>query len=257
MPALEEFALDGKVALVLGGSSGIGEAIALGYAEAGAHVTVAGRTPAKVEAVLGRLRDRSAAAPHGEALDVTDRQALGSLVDRVIAREGRIDVLVNSQGITRLQPAEQFTPEDYRAIMATNLDSVFFACLAVEPHMRRQGSGVIISIASLASFRGLQLASVYTMSKHGVLGLTRALAAEWAEKGIRVNAIAPGFFLTPLNRERMSQERKDKALDRTPMGRFGEVEELVGAAVYLASPAARFVTGATLPVDGGVLAGMF
>lgn len=253
MTILDEFKLDGKVALALGGNSGIGGAMAQGFAEAGAKVTVVGRKQDKVDSAVARLREIGAEA-HGVAADVNDRAALDKLVNDVVAREGRIDVLLNSQGVTRIQPTFDFSVADYRAVMDTNLDSVFWACLIVGRHMRDAGGGSIVNIASLASHRGIQNSVPYTLSKHGVLGLTRGLAAEWAELGIRVNAISPGFFLTDLNRDRMVGERAEKAISRTPFRRFGELEELVGAAVYLASPASGFVTGITIPVDGGFLA---
>jgi NAD(P)-dependent dehydrogenase (short-subunit alcohol dehydrogenase family) len=180
--------------------------------------------------------------------------SLDGLVERVIKDFGHIDVLVPCQGFTILRPAEQFTEADYDAIMATNLRSVFFACMRFGRHMLARGKGSIINIGSMAAHRGFPLAAVYAMSKHGVIGLTQSLAAEWADRGVRVNAISPGFFMTDLNRDAMSDQRKESALRRTPMGRFGSLDELVGAAVFLASPAAGFVTGAVIPVDGGYLA---
>jgi len=249
----KRFSLAGKVALVLGGSSGIGRQIALGYGECGASLAIAGSTAAKVDDAVGAAAGIGATAA-GYTLDVREAGALERLTADVVARFGRIDILVNSQGITRLHPADAFPDDDYRDIIAINQDSVFEACLGVGRQMLGQGSGSIVNIASLASFRGMWLSLAYTMSKHAVLGLTRTLAAEWADRGVRVNAIAPGFFMTPLNQARMSDERKAAAIARTPAGRFGELEELVGAAIYLASPAAGFVTGETITVDGGYLA---
>src|SRR6185369_2109366 len=151
-------------------------------------------------------------------------------------------------------PAEEFTPADYDQVMETNLKSVFFACVEVGRHMLERGQGSVINIASLASFRGWGRSAIYSMSKFGVVSLTQTLGREWAPRGVRVNAIAPGFFLTELNRDKMSPERKAEAIRRTPMGRFGELDELVGVAIFLASGASSFVTGATIPVDGGYLA---
>lgn len=252
MASLSRFSLDAKYALVIGGTSGIGKAIARGYLEAGARVIVAGRDSEKLGRALADL------APHGEVYgyqaDVSDQAGLRGLVGITLAHHGRIDVLVNCQGITLLKAAEEFTPEDWDMIINTDLKSVFFACTEVGRHMLGRGSGAIVNIASLASHRGWPRSALYAIAKTGVLSLTQTLAAEWAARGVRVNAISPGFFMTELNRDKMSPERKALALARTPAGRFGEVDELVGAAIYLASPAATFVTGETIAVDGGFLA---
>lgn len=252
MASLSRFSLDAKYALVIGGTSGIGKAIARGYLEAGARVIVAGRDSEKLGRALADL------APHGEVYgyqaDVSDQAGLRGLVGITLAHHGRIDVLVNCQGITLLKAAEEFTPEDWDMIINTDLKSVFFACTEVGRHMLGRGSGAILNIASLASHRGWPRSALYAIAKTGVLSLTQTLAAEWAARGVRVNAISPGFFMTELNRDKMSPERKALALARTPAGRFGEVDELVGAAIYLASPAATFVTGETIAVDGGFLA---
>jgi NAD(P)-dependent dehydrogenase (short-subunit alcohol dehydrogenase family) len=249
----DRFSLAGRIALVIGGSSGIGREIALGYQDAGAIVIPVGLTPAKVDEVVARLQQRDAAA-RGHAVDVTDLAALDRLVCEVVAAHGRIDVLVNSQGTTTLKDAVEFEASDYDRIMDTNLKSVFFSCTKVGRHMLRQGSGSIVNIASIASFLGFQRTAVYCLSKWGVVGLTETLAAEWAMQGVRVNAIAPGFFMTALNRDKMNPARKENALRRTPAGRFGELGELVAAAIYLASDGASYVTGHTLTVDGGYLA---
>ena len=250
--AAQRFRLDGQVALVIGGTSGIGKAIAAGYAESGARVVVAGRDAAKVERAVAGIR--SAGDAHGHAADVADLTQLRGLVERVLSHDGRIDTLVNCQGTTTLKPAEQFTEQDWDAIIGTNLKSVFFACTEVGRHMLARGSGAIVNIGSLASYRGWPRSALYGITKAGVVNLTETLAAEWARRGVRVNAIAPGFVMTDLNRDKMSPERKALALSRTPMARFGEVEDMVGAAIYLASPAARYVTGETIRVDGGFLA---
>ncbi len=253
MSHAERFSLKDKVALVIGGSSGIGREIALGYQQAGARVMVLGKTPRKVDEVEDLLRKADPRAT-GYAEDVTDLARLKAVIDEVAETNGRLDVLVNSQGVTLIQPSEDFTPEQFDFVVDTNLKSVFFACLEAGRHMLARGEGAIINIGSVASLVGLQKSTPYTMSKHGVLGLTRTLGAEWATRGVRVNAIAPGFFLTELNREKMSPERKANAVRRTPMGRFGELQELVGAAVFLASPAASYVSGEIIRVDGGYLA---
>lgn len=245
--------LKGKTALVIGGSSGIGNAIAHGLQAAGARVAIAARTPGKLEAATQALQSADPTA-RGYVADVSSVEEIERLVAVSEAELGRIDILVASQGTTVLKRAEDVTPDEYDWIMGTNLRSVFFCCTGFGRSMLARGDGCIITIASLAAHRGFPLASVYALSKHGVAGLTHSLAAEWGPRGVRVNGISPGFFMTELNQAKMAPERKDSALRRTPMGRFGRTEELVGAAVYLASPSAGFVTGAMINVDGGYLA---
>jgi NAD(P)-dependent dehydrogenase (short-subunit alcohol dehydrogenase family) len=233
------------VALVIGGTSGIGKAIADGCAAAGARVLVAGRTPAKLPSAGGYLAD------------VNDAAQLKKLVDSVIADHGRIDVLVNSQGVLTLRPAEEFTAKDWDDIIGTNLKSVFFACTEVGRHMLARGSGVIINIASLASYRGWRGSALYAVSKAGVVNLTETLATEWAGRGVRVNAIAPGFFIGEQNRALLLDEtgeltaRGAQIVAATPAGRLGEPDELAGTVIWLCSAAASFVTGVVVPVDGG------
>jgi NAD(P)-dependent dehydrogenase (short-subunit alcohol dehydrogenase family) len=215
-------------------------------------VIVAGRDGAKLERAAAELRSMGDA--HGLRADVSDLAELRGLVGLTLADHGRIDILVNSQGMTTLKPAEEFTAADWDEIVGTDLRSVYFACVEVGRHMLGRGSGAIVNIASLASYRGWQRSALYAISKAGIVSLTETLAAEWAARGVRVNGIAPGFVMTDLNRDKMSAERKALALARTPMGRFGETGDLVGAAIYLASPAAAYVTGETIRVDGGFLA---
>jgi NAD(P)-dependent dehydrogenase (short-subunit alcohol dehydrogenase family) len=246
-------ALRGKTAVIVGGSSGIGNAIAHDFQESGARVAIAARTATKVQEATERLQETDPAA-RGYVVDAVHPEEIDRLVASVLAEFGPVDILVACQGTTILKPAEEVMPEEYDGIMQTNLRSVFFTCTRFGRHMLARGSGSIVTIASLAAHRGWPLASVYAASKHGVVGVTKTLAAEWADRGVRVNAISPGFFMTELNQAKMSQTRKDNALLRTPAGRFGQLEELVGAAIYLASPAAGFVTGTVLNVDGGYLA---
>jgi len=250
MSSLETFSLRDKVALVIGGSSGIGREIAIGFQNAGARLAILGKTASKVDEVVTTLR-ADGGDPAGYQADVTDMGALKQTLSRVIADLGRIDVLVNSQGTTVLKPAEEFTMYDFDRIMDTNFRSVFFASVTIGRHMLERGEGSIISITSIAAHIGFTLSALYDASKHGVLGLTRTMAVEWATRGVRVNAIAPGVFVTPLNRDLMSAERQQGLLQRTPMRRFGDLGELVGAALYLASPASAYTTGSTITVDGG------
>lgn len=249
---MNDLSLTGKRALVIGGSSGIGLAIAKGFQAAGAEVAIAARTASKVDDAVDQLRAAGMDA-RGFVADVNDTDTLEDLSGRIEHEFGPLDIVVQSQGITIIKPAIEFSPADYDRVLATNLKSLFFASIAFGKPMLERGTGAFINIASLAGHRGWPNATAYSMSKHGVVGLTKSLAGEWAPLGVRVNAISPGFFLTELNRGKMSEARKNRALDRTPLGRFGEVEELAGAAIYLASPAARFVTGTVVEVDGGYL----
>lgn len=249
----DRFSLEGKIALCIGGTSGIGGAITLGFAEAGATVLPASRRKEKADETAAEARARGAQA-QGYVVDATDMKALKNLVAQVIEDHGRIDILLNSQGITAITDAENACEEDYDAVLNTNLKSVFFSCVEVGRHMLERRSGSILNIASMSSFRGWPRSVYYGMSKFGVLSLTQTLAAEWSDRGVRVNGIAPGFFPTDLTRTAMKPERKQRALEGTPMGRFGDVEELSGTAVYLCSEAAKFVTGETICVDGGYMA---
>ncbi len=250
---MQNLPLQGLNALVIGGTSGIGNAIAHGFAEAGARVAIVGRAPDKLANAVKKLQAQDGKA-RGYACDASNNKDLDALLASVLSDFGHIDILVPAQGITILKSAEDFSEEEFDRIMNTNMRSVFFACAKVGAHMLSRGKGVIVNIASLAAHRGWSRSAVYCISKHGVLGLTHSLASEWADRGVRVNAISPGFFMTELNRDKMSPERKALALGRTPMGRFGELPELVGAAIYLASPGSSFVTGTVINVDGGYLA---
>lgn len=243
--------LKGKTALVIGGSSGIGASIVEGFLREGAQVGIVGRRQEKVDAALATLK-KLAPEVHGHAADMRGARASAEAIDRMTRELGGLDILVNSQGITVLKPSAELTEAEYNSVIDTDLNSVFFCCQAAYRHMRGKG-GAIISIASLAGHRGWPLAAPYAASKHGVIALTRTLAAEWAQDRVRVNSISPGYYRTELT-SAMSPARVEAATARTPMGRFGELPELQGAAIYLASDEASYVTGADLPVDGGYLA---
>jgi NAD(P)-dependent dehydrogenase (short-subunit alcohol dehydrogenase family) len=248
---LDQFSLSGRRALIIGGTSGIGREIALGYRDAGASTLIVGRRQDKVDAAVADLGGDPRC---GYAADMCDIDQITALLERVESEHGPLDILVNCQGTTEIRPAVEVTEDVYDRILDTNLKSVFFCCTGFGRRMIARGSGAIVNIASLAAHQGWANAAPYSMSKFGVVALTQTLAAEWGGSGVRVNAISPGFFMTELNRERMPPERKAEATRRNAMHRFGELPELVGAAIYLASPAAAFVTGAVLKVDGGYLA---
>ena len=250
---MENFSLNGRTALILGGSSGIGREIALGYRDAGASVIIVGRNQDKLDRVSKELGGGDGANPVAYSADLQSTDAFHKLRERIEADHGPVNLLVNCQGTTAIKPALELTEAEYDAILGTNLKSVFFACTAFAPSMIAQGKGAIINISSLAAHTGWSNAAAYAASKWGVAGITQSFAAEWGEKGVRVNAIAPGFFMTDLNRERMPEERKAEARRRNAMKRMGELRELVGAAIFLASDAAQFVTGSTIRVDGGYL----
>jgi NAD(P)-dependent dehydrogenase (short-subunit alcohol dehydrogenase family) len=251
MKALE---LSGRVAVVVGGTSGIGRAIALGLAEAGADVVVSGRREALVDSVAKEIEAMGRRSVRQPA-DVGDRASLEQLRDRVIAELGKIDILVNCAGTTKRRPTLDVSEEEWHGIMETNLTGTFRSCQVFGRHMLERGYGRIINIGSLSSFVALFEVAAYAASKAAVASLTKSLAVEWSSRGVTVNAIAPGVFRTDLNSALLDgTDRGREFLLRTPMKRFGKVEELAGAAVFLASDAASFVNGEVIAVDGGFLA---
>jgi NAD(P)-dependent dehydrogenase (short-subunit alcohol dehydrogenase family) len=246
--------LNGKVAVVIGGTSGIGLAIAKGMAEAGADVVPTSRRADQVEAAAAEIEKRGRRSIRITS-DVSDRVSLQRVLDESINAFGKVDVLVNSAGRTKRAPTLDFSEEDWNSILDTNLTGTLRSAQVFGRHMLERGSGSIINIASLSTFVALYEVAAYSASKAAVASLTKSLAIEWSQRGVRVNAIAPGVFRTPLNEKLLDEtERGREFLLRTPMKRFGNVEELAGAAIFLASDAASFVSGEILSVDGGFLA---
>jgi NAD(P)-dependent dehydrogenase (short-subunit alcohol dehydrogenase family) len=246
--------LNGKVAVVIGGTSGIGRAIAHGLAEAGADVIPTSRRMEQVEAAATEIEERGRRTLR-LASDVSDRSSLQHLLDENVRAFGKVDILVNCAGRTKRGPTLDFMEEDWDTIIETNLTGTLRACQVFGRHMLERGYGRIINIASLSTFVALHEVAAYAASKAAVASLTKSLAVEWSERGVNVNAIAPGVFRTALNQKLLDEtERGREFLLRTPMKRFGKVEELAGAAIFLASDAASFVTGEVIVVDGGFLA---
>ncbi len=240
--------------MVLGGTSGIGRVLALALAEAGADVVASSRRRAAVSATADEITARGRRSL-AMAADVSDQASLEALCAAVVDHLGKVDILVNCAGVTQKQPSLEVAEADWQRILEVNLNGTFRACQVFGRHMIDRGYGRIINIASLASFVGLFEVAAYTASKAGVLGLTKALALEWAPHGVNVNAIAPGVFRTPLNQNLLDGTARGLEFKlRTPLRRFGQLEELGGAAVFLASEAASFVCGHVLVVDGGFLA---
>jgi len=248
------FDLTGRVAVVVGGTSGIGRAIALGLADAGADVVATGRRTAEVAQVAAEIESRGRRTLRLES-DVTRRDSLEALLGGCRKAFEKVDILVNCAGRTKRTPTLEVSEEEWGAILDTNLTGTLRACQVFGRHMIERGYGRIVNIGSLSTYVALMEVAAYGASKAAVGALTKSLAIEWAQKGVNVNAIAPGVFDTELTRPILEgTPRGDEYRLRTPMKRFGRLEELVGAAVYLSSEAASFVTGEILVVDGGFLA---
>lgn len=246
--------LTGRVAVVMGGTSGIGRAIAAGLADHGADVVPTGRRRPALEAVCGSI-EASGRRTLCQTADVTDRKSIDALRDTVLERFGHVDILVNAAGHTSKEPTAQVGEQDWSALIDTHLNGALRACQSFYEPLKASGKGRVINIASLGSFLAFHQVAAYCAAKTALLSLTRSLACEWARDGISVNAIAPGVFPTEMNASLIQgTPRGNEMLMRTPMGRFGKPEELVGAAVLLASDGASFLTGQCLAVDGGYLA---
>ncbi len=246
--------LKDKVAVVLGGTSGIGRAIAVGYARAGANVVVSSRRAEMIEETAAELRGLGSRTVCC-ASDVTDRASLEALLDTVVGEFGRVDILSVTSGILVKVPSADMAEADWLRVIETNLNGTFRANQVFGRQMILQQKGAILNTGSMTSFVSFPEVAAYNASKSGVRMLTETLAVEWAKHNVRVNAIAPGVFRTPLNTRVLDiPERLEAIIRRTPMGRIGNLDELVGAAVFLVSDEASFITGVTLPVDGGFLA---
>jgi len=250
---VDRFGMNGELALVTGGGTGIGKAITEAFADAGAKVAIVGRRKEPLEETASERPDRVFAFPH----DVTHTGEAAKLIDEIERRLGTPTVLVNNAGIHVKKPGADTTVEDFQSILNTHILGAHALCAALIPRMRRLGRGSILYIASMASLFGIPSVLAYSAAKTAMLGMVRTLAVEYGSDGIRVNAIAPGWFGTEMTLRSMKgdPERSRKVLDRTPLHRFGDVEDIGLAAVYLSSPAAKFVTGICLPVDGGVSIG--
>ncbi|HVQ07662.1 MAG TPA: 2-dehydro-3-deoxy-D-gluconate 5-dehydrogenase KduD [Allosphingosinicella sp.] len=245
------FNLSGKIAFVTGANTGIGQAIAVALADAGADVALVGRSRADETSDQIRALGRRVALIDA---DLSSTAPVQGVVDRTLAELGGLDILVNNAGIIRRADAVEFSEADWDAVIDTNLKSLFFLCQAAGRHMIAQGSGKIVNIASLLSFQGGIRVPSYAAAKSGVAGLTKALANEWAGRGVNVNAIAPGYIATNNTAALQADETRNRQiLERIPAGRWGDPNDIAGAAVFLASPASDYVNGHVLAVDGGWL----
>jgi NAD(P)-dependent dehydrogenase (short-subunit alcohol dehydrogenase family) len=252
---LQQFRLDGKVSLVTGASRGLGRAMGEALAGAGSDVVLMGRDQATLEPVAVSIAERTGRKALAVPVDVRQTAQIETAVARVRDEFGRIDVLINNAGINLRNPAVEYTEQDWEQVLAVNTKGTFFMSQACGRVMIEQRRGKIINVLSMTCVMGLPTVVAYTASKSALVGLTKLLAVEWAPYNIQVNGLGPGFFRTELTRAVQNDQRSDWILHRTPAGRWGEPEDLAGAAVFLASPASDYITGQVLYVDGGMTAG--
>jgi NAD(P)-dependent dehydrogenase (short-subunit alcohol dehydrogenase family) len=251
---MKMFSLKGKNAIVIGGSGGIGQSLCHGLAEAGANICPVSRTKEKLEKLVEEIKDfRVKTFPF--VADVTSSEEIEKLEKEASRQFGKIDILINAQGFNVKKPALELNQEEFNKVVFINLNSVFITCKIIGRHMVQNRRGKIINIGSITSFFGNYGAAAYASGNGGVVQLTKVLAVEWAPYNINVNCIIPGYFITNQTKERLSKkEIYEKIITRTPMGRLGDLKDLTGAVIFLASSASDFITGAYLAIDGGLLA---
>lgn len=249
---LDQFRLDGRVCLLTGGSKGLGQAIAHGFAEAGANIVIASRDAAQCQAVADEIARATGCTALGLGVDVTAETSVRTLFETVMERCGRLDVLLNSAGINIRHPIEDYPLDEFQRVVGVNLTGTWLCCREAARIMKPAGQGSVINIASVLGAIGLAERTAYCSSKSAVIGLTRTLGLEWAASNVRCNALCPGPFLTEMNRVLLSEPAKVAALvGQTALNRWGELKEIQGAALFLASDASTYMTGASLFIDGG------
>lgn len=255
---MDLFDLNGKVAIVTGGNSGIGLGVARGLADAGAAIVIAARNEEKSQEAVQAL-EKTGARANAARCDVTKGDEIEALIESTLERYGRINILVNNAGINIRKRPEDLAFEQWQKVLATNIDSVFRCSTACYPIMKRGGGGKILNNGSMLSLFGASWGAAYATSKGGLVQLTKSLAAAWAEDNIQVNCFLPGWVDTPLTEKARAQVEglNEKVLERTPAKRWGEVDDFRGIAVFLASPASDFITGTAIPVDGGFSVNLF